>query len=264
MGKNSDDNDWITPDCEPANNRAGDAAKPSEHDDGEHENHILAADARKDRDIRQDHGAAECRQSDAERKGQLVHQFRIDPHQPRGRGVLRGGAHRAPKPACAHEPPQQDAANERHRKGDQVGNADEQRPQRQCRGLIRRRHRAELRSEQQQRSVLDDNQDAHGQKYLRHRRRRQNAGDQLTLHDPADRKRNRERQWRGQHRIEPEKIPGEPRHEHADGEKLGLREIDDPHDAIDQRQSDRDHRIDTADQESVEDGLKKGHRRRQY
>src|ERR1700751_1224827 len=67
-----------------------------------------------------------------------------------------------------------------------------------------------------------------------------------------------------QYGIEPEKGPGEPGDEHPDRQELGLRKVHDPHHAVDQRESDRDHRIDAADQEPVEDGLDKGHGCRDY
>ena len=48
---------------------------------------------------------------------------------------------------------------------------------------------------------------------------------------------------------------------HTDHQKLCLREIDDRDDAEHQRQPDRNHGIDTAQHEAIEDGLQQCHAR---
>ena len=115
--------------------------------------------------------------------------------------------------------------------------------------------RLELGAEQHERKVLQDDQQAHGKKYLRHLGCVDDPLDEETLDQHAQHEGDTEGGRRSENRVDAERHPGVVADVHPDHQELRLREIDDRHDAEDQRQADGDHRIDAADEQAVDDRL---------
>ena len=116
-------------------------------------------------------------------------------------------------------------------------------------------HRAVIGREQQQRDVHQQQGQRKGEKDLRHVAERQDPADQEVLQQHADHEQDRHRDGKRHQRIDPEARREEEADVHADHHEFALGEVDDLHDAEDQRDADAHQRIDSADQQAVNDGL---------
>ena len=104
----------------------------------------------------------------------------------------------------------------------------------------------------EQRVFDDDGEAERHQQHVAVIAMRRRADDE-ALQGIAEREEYRREQEHGDVRIEPQQAIGEESGEQGRGQHRAMREIDDVQHAVDQRQPERDQRIDRAGQQTVED-----------
>ena len=159
-----------------------------------------------------------------------------------------------PVSVAAHHQPQHQRHGEYRDESDQARQGQEDKAQIDAVEGIRQIDSARVGAEREQQRVLNDHR-----KPQRHQQHVaiiavRGRTDDEALQRIADAKKGRRQQEDGEIRIDAERPIGEVGSKHGSGEQRAVGEIDDVKHAVDQRQAERDQRIDRAGQQTVDDG----------
>ncbi len=185
----------------------------------------------------------------------------VDPHQRRGLAVVGGGAEGPADRRAADEELQPDEQQNGHGEGQQREPADgDPAAQRQARRLEAARVQPpRVRREGLEQAVLD-----HDGQAERHEHGRQDAApEQPVEHEPlqpvADHGHDRHDQPEREQRIDVQRLHGDDRDEGGQDAEVAVGEVDQAHDAEDQRQPGGEERVETAQQDALHDRVEPGH-----
>ena len=191
------------------------------------------------------------------RHGQREHPAVVDAHQLRDLGIVRGGA----------EGPAQLGAIEQELQSEDDADGRCQREQLHCahRHAAAQRQRGRLDGacaetlavgrEHLQQAVLDDDRQAEGDQQRRHDVPAERAVEQNVLQRVAEPEQKRHGQQRRQERIEPQRLCHHQHDERRQHDQVAVGEIDEPHDAEDQRQPGREQRVEPAQHHALQHGV---------
>ncbi len=202
-----------------------------------------------------DHDAGHRRDRRRDRPGHREHALDGNAERLRHLLVERGGAHRKAVFRGAEEPGHADHHRDRHHEAHDIDGLDLQAEQADRLALEHARERLRVDAEDPFQRGLE-----HGGQADRHH---DDGDDRLADHRPQDQDLDRDAEDEHEHQrhrhADPERhlVFGEqrPAHPGADQQQFALREIDDLRRLVDQHERHRDHAIERADHEAVDEEL---------
>ena len=229
------------PDQQRADERALDRADAADHDDDEADDQHLVAHAGEHRRHRRRDHPGERGERDAQREHEPIDQLDVDAKAGHHLAVRRAGPDRHAEPRAGDEPIHAESEHDAHagnpqpvhRIGQRLGQADR-------RGQERgHRHAVHVVTPDDTAQLLGHQDQAVGEQHLVEVVAAVEPADQQPLEQHADRDRKHDA-GRDREPQAAEALGERPREVRADHVEAAVREVDDPHDAEDQRQPARD------------------------
>ena len=235
--------------------RARDVAETADDHQGEGLEDQRLAHRRSDKLNRGERGTGEPAQRRRQHDGIARHRARLDADHQRGLAVLRDRAHRPPELGVVEQRVEQGEGGDGSAGADDPRPGDADRPDREAIEAVLRVDHARVCREGKLRRMQDDDRD---------RERNQDAALERTMLQPREEQlvENKAADRGDDNRREQGRPIGKPdcrqrkRHgERAGHEELAVGEIDDLEHAEDQRQPDRDQRIEQAEHDAIDGQL---------
>src|SRR2546430_5951984 len=243
------------PEQEPAPDGPDDAAHPSEHGHDESFQGEDSTDRREDVERGQEQHARRHREHDSDAEHGGLHEACVHPLQLRRVAVLRRcadgaaevGARQDQEETGDDEHGEREGDEERHRERD-GGDADRL-------GRIRSVDGLRVRAEDEQERIAEDEPHPDGHEDERVLRRVLDGRKEYPLDEGAEEESGGRDSEERQVRVDVEGAEEREGDVHADGHELAVREVDDAHDAEDEREPDPHHGVDAAGEDARGDRL---------
>ncbi len=261
VGSSAAPTDWAMPSTMPPIKRAPHAAQPAD-------DHGLEGQNQPDRAGRGIENGADAEQHagdrgedhrDAER--QRVELAIVDAHQLGGVGVVGDCAEGAADAGAVKQKLQAGDGEDRDRKNQERINADvDAAGQVQARGLDRAfLEPMVVGAETLQQPVLDDDRNAEGDEKRRQQPAAERLIQQAALQRVAQRKHHGDHDRQARERIEAGALRNDQRDVAGEHDEVAMSDVDQPHDAERHRQADREQRVDTAEQATLDEDVEPLH-----
>ena len=240
-------------DDQAADQRARHRAHAAEHDNGEGDEDKSVTRARIDVISRHQQAGGNGNTSGAEAEGHGVDMRDLNANQFRAELLLGDSADRLADVGPAHDQPEQQRDGKGRREADDARHSEKGEAEVDRLERVRHVDGAGIGAKGVEQRVLDHDGDA--ERHQQHVAIVAVRGrtDDETLQRVAKDEERRRQQEGGNIGVEPERMKGEEDREHGGTQQRAVREIDDVQHAVDQRQPERDKRIDRAGQQAVED-----------
>src|SRR5579862_9520623 len=221
----------------------GEVLEPAEHDNGKALQLKRGAEIRGEAELQGHQTSREARERRADAERQRADPLRVDPGEQRGLRVLHRRAKRLAHVRVVQHDVEDRHHGERNREDDEARDGDPVVEKRQRLVRVAGDNRLIFAAPDCERHVLQHEPQPEQHQERRDRQRLPHAPDQTHVNNPPDDEEDRHVEERTGDRIEMPRLRVDQRHERPEHEEAGVAQVDDLHDAVNDGEAVRHHRV---------------------